>query len=1231
MPNPYGSSPYINRVIVGITGPTGNTGPLGPTGNEGLPGNTGNTGNTGLDITGMTLINGEIQTTFSDGSVQFGAEIQGAPGNYYIFVDAKSLGSEGLSLTHGLTINSFGEDSLQHTVRFRGFTTGSQNDNLKFITINSSETSNVIGITYSLTGLPYLGLSGGSTGQLVIANSSTSFYGFTGTYYDTIKRTVDAQIINYGERVKFVRPQQKTFTTLDGDPTNSQYFIWNIDWKEANTFIINSFTDQLQSGQPGEGKTTIAQVIRIENPPSTEFAKSLTIIVPSGVTSGVNNEQINLLTEYISVDNITLGYTFGEGTNNISWPLTFSPCFSENIDVINMLYINGIWYANYGLIENQTNQIDWQSKYFTCIPDIEDPAYDPNLKLYGLCCNECTENGGSFYGTNIECQGVFIPKAQVGDPRCSYTSSQLGICCYKNSLNEIFKFSNPIPICDCSELADNVSTNFIWTSLDDCRKNIDSIDCSYAFSDTGACCSGFGSCTENTTKADCEIQGHYWQGIGSVCSYNDNINLIEICKTGTGGCCDGTGTCTDTLYQNCDTIGGSRFYGCSYTCTDTNVKNECLPQKTPYGCISENNENTPIFRVAKYNTANEIIGYTDLKLGDFFAGGVVVGIFNPNGQVVLGNRYSHGAYTNAANGVNDFPISIYDVGPVDFGNPSFAESVFQNINSGAEQSCKTYNTIYDPMGYGFTLADSSQENDSWLMIVLPWPARIHQAQLPDLATGIERVYHTIPYVDNTIPTDTTQTATSTTHTGYDNSYFKTYYDIMQISAPQYIIETVNVFYDYYDSVLFNWSVGGLAAKHCFTLDDDLNGSFTSLSFNEDSCPLLGSYIAHDGFYGTNAGSTYYGTINGFDTCTSVQDTCTVCLEAPLKRSQVGQSFNITRTTGYWSRNWGIFNTCALFASEIATYYLIPTTTGSLGGTTNGSLTSTPLSFGGHPTVGLNNIFARGLGAASFGYGLGSDFERKQFSTNIIHLKKCTIAEGTSSYNKYYYSSEKMVKDGYPQVSRWYVPSIDELAFLAKQSVDFNLQTKILNYDITNTGIPLGQIGDGYVWSSTGTFDETDPSQFKQGDTIAEPNPNNDITDTSNRFIGIGNAKVACDPFTKAWAIKFPEYNDATPPSSNQFLISKKDNGQDRLELRLVRLIRCDQRYYDNNSPEKLRNRTWMVPRLSDAVICEGVAEDKTASGSSNNRTTFDASNHPEYSTPESNVLYKNNPNNSNPV
>ena len=346
MPNPYGSSPYINRVIVGITGPTGNTGPLGPTGNEGLPGNTGNTGNTGLDITGMTLINGEIQTTFSDGSVQFGAEIQGAPGNYYIFVDAESLGSEGLSLTHGLTINSFGEDSLQYTVSFRGFTTGSQNDNLKFITINSLETSNVIGITYSLTGLPYLGLSGGSTGQLVIANSSTSFSGFTGTYYDVVKRTVDAQIINYGERVKFVRPQQKTFTTLNGSSTNSQYFIWNIDWEEANTFIINSFTDQLQSGQPGEGKTTIAQVIRIENPPSTEFAKSLTIIVPPGVTSGYDpaTSDIRILTKYVTTDDVTSGYTLGDRGSNISWPLTFKPCFTNDIDVINDVITNAIEY-----------------------------------------------------------------------------------------------------------------------------------------------------------------------------------------------------------------------------------------------------------------------------------------------------------------------------------------------------------------------------------------------------------------------------------------------------------------------------------------------------------------------------------------------------------------------------------------------------------------------------------------------------------------------------------------------------------------------------------------------------------------------------------------------------------------------------------------------------------------------------------------------------------------------
>jgi hypothetical protein len=44
-------------------------------------------------------------------------------------------------------------------------------------------------------------------------------------------------------------------------------------------------------------------------------------------------------------------------------------------------------------------------------------------------------------------------------------------------------------------------------------------------------------------------------------------------------------------------------------------------------------------------------------------------------------------------------------------------------------------------------------------------------------------------------------------------------------------------------------------------------------------------------------------------------------------------------------------------------------------------------------------------------------------------------------------------------------------------------------------------------------------------------------------------------------------------------------------LRLVRLIRCDQKYYDNTSNELLRNRTWMVPRLTDAAICNGTNQE----------------------------------------
>lgn len=1271
MPNPYGSSPYINRVIVGITGPTGSTGPTGPTGNDGLLGNTGNTGETGPGIVGMTLINGEIKTEYSDGSSQFSPEIKGEDGNYYIFADANSLGTQ-LSLVEGVTINDIGDGNLQHTVRFRGFTTGSQNDDLKFITINSQANSGLIGITYSLTGLPYLGLSGGSTGQLVIASSSTQFRGLTGTYYDVVKRTVDAQIVNYGERVQFVRPERKDFY-INTTQTESQYFVWNIDWEEANTFILNSYTDQLASGQPGEGRTTIAQVINIENPPNSEFAKSLTLIIPPGVTSGYDptTSTIKTITKYVSTDDLTSGYTLGDGQNNISWPLTYKPCFTDQIDVINMLYINGLWYANFGILGHTlgsseiSNQVDWNSSYFNCSGDIEDPIIDIPVDYVnccdtqfgicntipeedclgpfkepisncqfcegslepGLCCRECS-SGGSFVGVRENCPpsvGQFYEGATLSDLVCSYSSTTFGICCYKDpTSDQILKHPDPINSCDCSQLANNINDNFIWTPITDCLLNVDSIDCNDAFSGLGGCCNGYGTCTSTTLSA-CESIGNYWQGLGTVCSYTDNQNTIEICKFGNGGCCDSnSGICTDVDYENCDTVGGSRYYGCSYICAETTSGlNSCEQGNIPTGCISNNADNIPIFRVAQYDQNNNIIGYTELKLGDFFAGGVVAGIFNPNGQNVIGNRYSHGAFTNA--GGSDVPLAVYSDNLLDgTTDPVFAEKVFNNLNDGSEQQCKTYNTIYDPMGYGFTLPDSDQSQDSWLMIVLPWPARIHQANVPNTLGGLDRVYYTIPYVDETIPTDNTQTQLATTTSdGYNNSYFKTFYDKMGITPNQSLVEDINIFYDFYNTSLFNWSVGG-GPSHCFTLDDDLNGSFTSLSYPEDSCTILGSYIAHDGFYGT-VGTTYYGNVNGFDRCSDLASTCTDCSTSPLKRTSLGQSFNITRTTGYWSRNWGLYNTCALGASEIATYYLLTSLNG-LGGT-NVNTSSTPSSFGGN-SLQPNNIFARNLGVGVFGStNTNLLFQRDAFQSTSGNLKKCTIIEGASSYNKYYYSSERMISDGYPQVSRWYIPSIDELAFIAKQCVDYNLQTKILNYDVNDTGIPLGQLpgSDGYVWSSTGTFDETDPAQFKQNTTISVPNPN------SSTNLGVGNNQVACEPFTKAWAIKFPQYIDATTPTTGDFYISKKHDSEDRLELRLVRLIRCDQRYHDNNSPEKLRNKTWMVPRLSDSVICNGIAENLSTAGVANTRLTFDSTNHPEYKTPESNVLYRNNPNNINPT
>jgi hypothetical protein len=356
-----------------------------------------------------------------------------------------------------------------------------------------------------------------------------------------------------------------------------------------------------------------------------------------------------------------------------------------------------------------------------------------------------------------------------------------------------------------------------------------------------------------------------------------------------------------------------------------------------------------------------------------------------------------------------------------------------------------------------------------------------------------------------------------------------------------------------------------------------NGDDTTQGYESSICDanIPGLFINNDGFYGTLntikngvTGSTYWGNTTAFDGCADLSYVCTAeCAKSPVIRTRPGQDQVFTRNTGYWSRNWGMLNCCRLFNSDIAEYYF--KSGNGLGG----------------PFAGYKAKF----GATGYA-GFTANFFLT--SSTSASTAKTTIAEACSAYNRNYYSTEEMKANGYPQVSRWYVPSVDELSFIAKQCTDSNvlLQQKIYNYNGSATGIPIGSndIGaTGWVWTSTGSFDEGITAQYIQA-TGGTPfkNINNQYTEATPGYYN----QVSTNQFTKAWALKFPQFdiNIQSASSSTDFRVKKAHDFNDKYEVRMVRLVRCDQKYYDNNnSVEFTRNRTWMIARLTDAAICNG--------------------------------------------
>ena len=181
------------------------------------------------------------------------------------------------------------------------------------------------------------------------------------------------------------------------------------------------------------------------------------------------------------------------------------------------------------------------------------------------------------------------------------------------------------------------------------------MDCYAASKDLGACCDGLGNC-ELLTKTECDRLQRFFHGEGIPCTKTYGTTTIEICSGGTGACCEGSACSNNTTFKSC-VDSGNLYAGDRSKCCGID-------------CVSD-----------EFRARSSSVSSLNLQPGDLYAGGMVVGIYRPNGGRVYGNG-SFGKDKTAS--WNELMVggtgSTTDIG---FGGES-------------------YRSKYDFHGYGFT-------------------------------------------------------------------------------------------------------------------------------------------------------------------------------------------------------------------------------------------------------------------------------------------------------------------------------------------------------------------------------------------------------------------------------------------------------------------------------------------------------------------------------------------------
>jgi len=284
---------------------------------------------------------------------------------------------------------------------------------------------------------------------------------------------------------------------------------------------------------------------------------------------------------------------------------------------------------------------------------------------------------------------------------------------------------------------------------------------------------------------------------------------------------------------------------------------------------------------------------------------------------------------------------------------------------------------------------------------------------------------------------------------------------------------------------FPWYGDGIAWGPILNLTNYTYGDFTYLTQSYDS-----SYLRYgEGYYGVTGESLDNIKNVTFQSCYSTRKNGTDPVARLFTR-------NVKSANGLWNRNWGLYNTIRMLSADNADYL---------------KLNRSPYF--------TSDEFASG--------------------TDITAVRAVKLFDNNS------YTNSHGLTGNPSQITDWYLPSHDELAFIAANTVNdstnpyygFNANS----YLLSNGGVPLYD----WHWSSTGSFD---------------------ITSTTEGVYTSGKPEHG----SVAWAMYFDSNGDST-----NFMV-KKESRSTELKVRPIRALRCDGKIPASTTEQY---KLWKTPNL----------------------------------------------------